>query len=343
MQDERPTKRTRVVPTFPDGEDVVIGTHSGAFHADEALACYLLKLLPEFSESTIVRSRDPAQLEKCFIVVDVGGTYDHEKRRYDHHQRGFSEVFQIDGSDNFGIKLSSAGLIYYHYGRQIIAQILGTNDADTATLFKKMYTSFVQEIDAVDNGVSVCEKGTTPIYHVNSNVSARVGRLNAPWNKKDMNQDDQFTKAMTLIGDEFVSVLRGFHESWMPARDLVIEAVKNRKDVDPSGGIIEFTGGSCPWKSHFYDIEKQFASEGEVKYVIYPDESKNYRVQCVSMDANSFENRRSLPEPWRGIRDEALSTLSGIPDCIFVHAAGFIGGTKTRDGAVAMARAGLQN
>ncbi len=29
---------------------------------------------------------------------------------------------------------------------------------------------------------------------------------------------------------------------------------------------------------------------------------------------------------WRGVRDEALDKLTGIDGCIFVHAAGFIGG-----------------
>ena len=29
---------------------------------------------------------------------------------------------------------------------------------------------------------------------------------------------------------------------------------------------------------------------------------------------------------WRGVRDEALSQLSGIDGCIFVHMSGFIGG-----------------
>ena len=51
-----------------------------------------------------------------------------------------------------------------------------------------------------------------------------------------------------------------------------------------------------------------------------------------------FFNRLSLPEEWRGIRDEALSELSGICGCIFVHAGGFIGGNETREGALEMAR-----
>ena len=48
--------------------------------------------------------------------------------------------------------------------------------------------------------------------------------------------------------------------------------------------------------------------------------------------------RLSLLEQWRGVRDEELSKLSGIPECIFVHASGFIGGTKTYEGVLEMAR-----
>lgn len=29
---------------------------------------------------------------------------------------------------------------------------------------------------------------------------------------------------------------------------------------------------------------------------------------------------------WRGYRDDALSEITRVPDCIFVHAGGFIGG-----------------
>lgn len=49
-------------------------------------------------------------VEPLDIVVDVGGVYSPEKHRYDHHQRGFTEVFGHGGYDK--IKLSSAGLVY---------------------------------------------------------------------------------------------------------------------------------------------------------------------------------------------------------------------------------------
>ena len=41
-------------------------------------------------------------------MLDVGGVYDPDRDRYDHHQKGFEEVF----GHGFNTKLSSAGLVY---------------------------------------------------------------------------------------------------------------------------------------------------------------------------------------------------------------------------------------
>ncbi len=56
-------------------------------------------------------------------------------------------------------KLSSAGLVYYHFGHQIIAQILKANIQDNITniIFDKVYEMFVEEIDAIDNGISTAD------------------------------------------------------------------------------------------------------------------------------------------------------------------------------------------
>lgn len=52
----------------------------------------MLKLLPEYKDAVIVRTRDMAKLNECDIVVDVGAVFDHEMKRYDHHQREFTET-----------------------------------------------------------------------------------------------------------------------------------------------------------------------------------------------------------------------------------------------------------
>ena len=63
-----------------------IATHSGSFHCDEALGCWLLQHTDKFKSAEIIRSRDPAVLATADIVIDVGGVYDEATLRFDHHQ-----------------------------------------------------------------------------------------------------------------------------------------------------------------------------------------------------------------------------------------------------------------
>lgn len=53
-----------------------IGTHSGTFHCDEALGCFLLQQTDKFAGAEIVRTRDPDILAQLDVVIDVGGVYD---------------------------------------------------------------------------------------------------------------------------------------------------------------------------------------------------------------------------------------------------------------------------
>ena len=68
--------------------------------------------------------------------------------------------------------------------------------------------------------------------------------------------------------------------------------------------------------------------------------SQSWRVQAVGVAPDRFESRKALP--WRGMRDDELSAETGIPGCVFVHMSGFIGGNKTYEGALEMARAALK-
>lgn len=69
-----------------------------------------------------------------------------------------------------------------------------------------------------------------------------------------------------------------------------------------------------------------------------PSASPARRGQDLTPRPFSHRCSLPLPEPWRGVRDEALSQLTGIPGCVFVHSSGFIGGNRTREGALEMAR-----
>ncbi|XP_078063817.1 MYG1 exonuclease [Mustelus asterias] len=320
-----------------------IGTHDGTFHCDEALACFLLRRLPEYQDAEIIRSRDPVKLATCNVVVDVGGIYDSDCHRYDHHQRSFSETMSsLRPEYRWTTKLSSAGLVFFHFGRRILAQLVQTDWTDPRLdiLQDKMYENFVEEIDAIDNGISQCDG--EPRYSISTNLSSRVAHLNPAWNADSQDTEAGFARAMELVGSEFVERVDYYHKAWLPARTLVEDAVKRRYKEDSSGEIVVLNQGGCPWKEHLFELEKELQVPTPIKFVLYTDQRSQWRVQCVPEGLRTFQNRLSLPEQWRGLRDAELSTLSGIAGCVFVHASGFIGGNISKEGVLEMARATLR-
>ncbi|XP_037304039.2 UPF0160 protein MYG1, mitochondrial [Pungitius pungitius] len=322
---------------------IKIGTHNGTFHCDEVLACFFLRQLPEYKDAEIIRTRDPTKLSECDIVVDVGGEFDPKRHRYDHHQRTFAESFHsLCAEKPWVTKLSSAGLVYLHFGRQLLVHLtqLQEGDRQLEVLYDKLYENFVEEVDAVDNGVSQYDGEAR--YSVSSALSARVGHLNPRWNSQSQDTEAGFRKALKMVGEEFLERLEYYRSAWLPARAVVEEAVKGRHQVDPSGEVVLFSQGGCPWKEHLFSLEKELKVETPIKFVLYPDQNGQWRVQCVPAGLNTFQNRLSLLEEWRGVRDDALSELSGIAGCVFVHTGGFIGGNKTQEGALEMARRTLQ-
>ncbi|XP_055933486.1 MYG1 exonuclease-like isoform X2 [Argiope bruennichi] len=323
------------------GPKVKIGTHNGTFHCDEVLACSLLKhAKPEYKNAEIVRSRNMDILNECVIVVDVGAVYEPSCHRYDHHQRSFNHTMNTLNSEYpWTIKLSSAGLVYFHFGHEIIANILKLpmDSEEVKILYKKLYENFIQEIDAIDNGIEPCE-GSQHKYQIHTHLSARVKHLNPSWNEPNPDETKCFEKACQLVEQEFLDRLNFYGKIWLPARDIVKSAVQNRFSVHSSGEIIEFANGGCPWKEHLFELEESLKVEKPIKFVIYPETlNKAWRVQCVSMSPFSYENRLSLRKEWCGLREEELSKQSGIDDCVFVHMSGFTGGNKTREGVLQMA------
>lgn len=316
-----------------------IGTHNGTFHCDEVLACFMLKQLPKFKDAEIVRSRDQAVLDACDVVVDVGGVYDVGKNRFDHHQRTFSGTMKtLNAGKPWDTKLSSAGLVYLHFGSELVSQILGLSQKDNVTdiIYDKVYENFVEEIDAIDNGINQSDSDLR--YRISTNISSRVGHFNPRWNQTDVDIDKQFQKAMEMVGAEFMDRILYYKESWLPARDLVQKAIKERFEVDKSGEIVCMKEGGAPWKDHLFSLEEELKVSQPIKYVLYTDQNGAWRIQCVPLRLGCFDNRLSILEDWRGVRDEELSKKSGIAGCIFVHAGGFIGGNKTYDGVLEMAR-----
>ena len=163
-----------------------------------------------------------------------------------------------------------------------------------------------------------------------------------------------------LVGTEFKETVDGYVNSWLPAYDIVKAAIESRNENDPEGRLIMFETSGCPWKEHLFNIEEKLGIKGEILYVIYKNKETDWRIQvkirsprtgssgphsiyiqCVPVSPTSFTNRKSLPESWRGIRDEDLSKASTVADATFCHVSGFIGGAKTQTGVLQMAKLSL--
>lgn len=320
----------KIATEIKDGNKY-IGTHNGTFHCDEVLAISLLKILPEFKEHEIIRTRNMDILNKCDIVVDVGGLYIPENKRFDHHQKGFCETFPF-----FKTKLSSAGLIYLHYGKDIIQELSDKHirEDQLDIIYKKVYKNFIEHIDANDNGIEICSEKLK--YNISTSLPSRIAQLNPQWNEEQSNDKimKQFQIGMNITREEFINNVLNL-DSWLYAKDIVYEAMTMDNDY---GGEIIVLNKWCPWKSHLFNIEKELNVEQQVKFVIYEDiTSKTWRVQAVNGNNGRFSLRVKLPEKWCGLSNEELSEIADIPDCIFCHNNGFIAGNKTREGVCNMA------
>lgn len=328
-------KKIKVDPSI-----MQICTHSGTFHADESLAVYMVRLLPKYKEYKLVRLRNPEDWEASELVIDVGGKYDGVKY-FDHHQREFSETFSAD----YKTKLSSAGLIYKHFGKEIIEELCNSSKENTDLLYEKIYKEFIEALDANDNGINNYSKeveAEKKFNDKNITLPAIVLKLNPSWNESctDADFDAAFEKSSALMGEVFVNLVKGYGNAWLPARTVVEKAFDSRFDVDKSGKILKLET-FCPWKEHLYSIEKEKSAQGEIQFVLFQDSSSKWRVSTVSVTSTSFEFRQGLLEPWRGLRDEELSEKSGVPGCIFVHAAGFIGGAASYESVLKLAQLSL--
>ncbi|XP_053992556.1 MYG1 exonuclease-like isoform X2 [Hylaeus volcanicus] len=262
-----------------------IVTHNGRFHCDDVCAVGFLLLLPEYKNCIVVRTRDEEIIEKADVVVDVGGVYDAENYRFDHHQKGFSEYFNSTCNVT---KLSSFGQVYKFFGKRLLREIFSIPEEDVNIIYNLLYKSFVEAIDAIDNGVNITPPGVDPLYRISTDLSSRVARMNSSWN--DWNPDDfiskeAFISSIRIAMEDFIFSILSYRDNWLPCKNIVYNAYKARFETHPSGYIIALELG-CPFETHLEIIEESEKRKNEenknqeqetfkpfipVFFVVYPD------------------------------------------------------------------------
>lgn len=332
----------------------VIGTHSGVFHADDAMGCMMLReFTQKYRNGKVVRTRDPKVWETVDILLDVGGVYDPAVERYDHHQKGFNETF----NEKSDIKLSAAGLIYKHYGKEIIKNAIDylieqkvipenlksrVTDEEVENLHKECYKGLMVTLDAIDNGIDRYPKDVKPKYeYYKTDLASRVGRLNPSWwdDSNPEKFDQHFNKAMELCKEEFLEKVKVEVMAGIASYSIVEEAFKQNSKFD---GKVIVLSKACFWKESVFKVEEALGRVNQTRFVLYPDSNgEGYRAQAVPLNLSTFENRGGLKEEWRGLDMRALQEKSGIEDAVFCHHSGFIGGAKSLESTLKMTELSL--
>jgi len=283
-----------------------IVTHNGNFHADDVFSIAALKTI--FPFFTLIRTRDLDIIAKADIVIDVGGEYDAETGRFDHHQRGGA------GQRENGIPYSSFGLMWMKYGLDICQ---GNQEVANA-----VDAGLVSKIDAIDCG------HVEGIYEGIS-LSQTISMFNPTW-QEDSHFDSCFDEAVDFASrvlTRFIASASG----GISAKTIVAKAIENAQD--PRVIVLE---KYTPWKRTVHALSEK------ALYIIYPSQTGQWRIQTVPVEPGSFEDRKPLPAEWAGLSDKVLQEVTGIDDAMFCHNGLFIAGAESFESTMEMASIALQ-
>lgn len=291
-------------------------THTAPHHADEVFATAMLAILFPVE---LYRTRDQAIIDSTnAIVYDVGGEFSPEKKRYDHHQKSFSEI-RPDG-----ITYSSAGLIWREYGVEIVKKLgenKGVDDEMAAKVVSRVDDALVRGIDARDNGQG--EKGDS------MSVSSVISTFNTLWDENE-DADACFVKACEIAGMILEREIKVTISSAC-GRKLIADQVKTA-----NGAVLvmdKFIGG---WLEEVVTSDNPKAAN--LLYAVFPATSGDWNVQAIPPTIEDvMAQRKPFPEGWRGLKSKELVRASGVETAIFCHTAGFFAVAKTKEDAISLA------
>ncbi|KAI5159719.1 hypothetical protein NEAUS03_0529 [Nematocida ausubeli] len=317
-----------------------IVTHDGAFHLDDVLACFILRVI--YPNAKITRTRDPEKIKTGHIVVDVGGEFNEKTLRYDHHQRGFKETY--NQSNN--IILSSAGLVYKYHGLEFIKK-LGLElpiDFDYPMLMEILYDTYFVSVDANDNGIDIADE-----VRYNERSLDNVIRSFVPC---DIPEGTSFERASIMRYQAFESAMEYIGQDLLRhCKNMIFQIIKNSRATqecfnsmkDPSARYLVMEGGKFPVREILYYYNGLL--QRNVSIVIYQVSgrySHTYKIICLPKKGVKYTPEIPLCEEWRGIRDQELQKYPNMMGAMFVHGTGFCGEASDLETAIYMVERSIE-
>jgi len=307
-----------------------IATHSGKFHADDVWAVATLAIVhPEYE---LIRTREPERIAAADIAVDVGGAWDPQAGRFDHHQKGFA------GARASGVTYASAGLVWREYGARCVALLarrdLGeTLEPDQARqIAYAIDADLVQYLDMADNGAARNAPG-------GYGLSAVISGYNPNWLEEQQAGNAAAAEALRLErfrhATAFMQEVIANQVRYRVGSLRALEQVRAGKLLE-DGRVLVLANASLPWSG---------VVRNEMPRVLlvigYSISEDRYMLNTVPANPETFEARLDLPAAWAGLREADLAAVTGVPDAMFCHNKLFIAAARSFDGALALARLAL--
>ena len=284
-------------------------THDGRFHTDDVVACMLIRVIEGEENVEIVRSRNLENIEQYKWVVDVGREYVPEYNRFDHHQEECTETWP-----GFKICLSSSGMVFMHYWRDILEKFGHENvtEEEAKLVYKKLFLP----IDAHDNG-QVTREYYLSWKKYDYGDGLKMGQVIADMNYDNVNSEKQMLR--------FKDAMKYSFDSLCPAISHIIktyrkntEMVQLLKDVDVSSGILVLPKGT--WLNSY--VRHQIDQKKQIYFTVY--EKKEGEWGFSAIQEKRFTNSIDLLS-----RDKL-----DYEDLIFVHKKLFCGSAKSKETAI---------
>ena len=309
---------------------MIIATHSGKFHADDVWAVTVLDIV--FPGCTLLRTRDPEQIRAADFAVDVGGIWDPESGRFDHHQKGFA------GARQSGVVYASAGLVWRTHGARCVSLLAMKHTGHALADDEAQQIAWAIDADVVQY-LDMSDTGTARNAPGGYGLSAVVSGFNPTWlDEQDAGNGDgaeamrlrQFRRAMEFIADVIVNQVK-YRVGSLLALDRVRKA-----QVLEDGRLLYVDNAALPWTSI---VRNEMP---KVLFVIsYGIADDRYMLHTVPASADSFDARADLLQAWAGLQGEELAAVTGVADAVFCHNNLFIAAARSYEGALEMARQAL--
>ncbi|MFT5179667.1 MAG: uncharacterized UPF0160 family protein [Candidatus Paceibacteria bacterium] len=285
--------------------------HNDRFHADEVFAVATLDLVFN-GDIEVVRTRDEDIMDSADIVIDVGGIYDFEKGRFDHHQA------EGAGERENGIPYASFGLVWKHFGDKL---------CDRHEAWEFVDRNIVQVIDAGDNGFSTFKliNDDIGVYQ----IGTLIGAFNPTWKESG----DLYDKNFKVVVEIAKKVLEREIKKANDKSEAIPEVEKAYEETEDKRLIV---------LEKNYQWGEVLHNKDDVLYVITPSKLGDaWRVNTIQ--DKEFTNRKSFPKEWAGLRGGELQEVSGVEDAKFCHRKLFLAVAQSKEGAIKLANIAINS